>query len=473
MKRTIVSLLLLSISSFLFAQEEWSLKKCIEHAIENSIDIYQSEIRIQDAGVLTKLSEHQKYPNVSLSSNVGLNLGRSVDPTTNTFITQSFFSNGYGVGANVLLFGSGRIKNGVKQSEWEERASIEDKNAMIDQITVNVVTSFFNILFSRDNLLNTEVQLKTINDQIDQMQKLISAGARPEFEIYDLNAQKATIEQQLAQTQNQIDLAYINLKALLNLPLNYEMTITNPPAEQATYTNLDLSSIEDIYNRVLGRQASVKAIENRLNSAKIGVDIAKAQLYPTVGLNINARSNFSNQFKEIDGFSTRTIESPVRIDGQNAIISTDQQVPNFVNTPYFSQIDQNFSYGFGLSLNVPIYNNYQSKSGIERSKLNVENLIAEKDKNNLAIRNTVGTLYTDARASRKNLEAAQRTLEARQIAFNNAEKRFNLGAINTYDYLNTQDLYRQAQTSEIIARYDYALRIKLLDFYQGYPVTLE
>ncbi len=472
-KHLITVMIMMILVGHLASQESWTLKRCIEHAIANSIDIEQSELRIKDATILTKLSKQQQYPSLSFTSNAFLNLGRSIDPTTNQFVTQSFFSNGYTFNANVLLFNAGRLKNDIRQNENEQSAVAYDKSAMIDQITVNVVSAFFNVLFGEDNLENNRVQLKTIGDQIAQMQKLIDAGSRPAFELLDLDAQKASIEQQLAVTQNQVDLAFINLKALLNLPMDYEMTLSSPPVEQTSYTNLDIVTMEEIYSRVLGRQPAAKAIESRLQSAVVGVDIAKSQFYPTVSAGANAGTNFSNQFREIQSVNFEEINSDVRINGNPAVITANQAVPVFANKPYFGQIENNFNYGFGMSMSVPIYNRYSAKAGLERAKINVENFTAEREKNNLNVRNTVGQLYTDARAARKNLDAAQRTLKAREMAFENAEKRYNLGAINSYDYINTQDQLLQAKTQETIARFEYALRIKLLDFYQGYPVTLE
>ncbi len=461
------------LTSQLSAQENWTLKRCIEHAISHSIDVEQANIRIKDAALTTKVSKQQQYPNLSFQSNAFINFGRSIDPTTNQFITTEFFSNGYGFNANAILYNAGRLKNEIRQSKLQEGAVIEDKNAVIDQITVNVVTAFFRVLFGKENLANDNVQLRILDDQISQLQKLINAGARPAFEVLDLDAQKAAIEQQMARTQNEIDLAFIDLKAVLNLPLTYDMDISSPPIEQSTYTNIDLTSIEEIYSRVLGRQPAARAIQQRLAGAAVSEEIARSQFYPVLAAGLNSGSNFSNQFREVVGIDLREVTSSVRINGDPAVISTEQGIPIFANKPYFPQISSNFNYGVGVNLTMPIYNRYTAKSGVQRAKLNIENLNAEKEKNELSVRNIVGQLYTDAKGARKNLDAAQRTVKARQAAFDNAEKRFGVGAIDSFEYINSQNQLAQAKTTEIIARFDYALRIKLLDFYQGYPVTLE
>ena len=176
------------------------------------------------------------------------------------------------------------------------------------------------------------------------------------------------------------------------------------------------------------------------------------------------------QAKVVSGFSTSLVTQSVTIDGNPAILGTDQIIPEFKNKSYGSQFDDNLFYGFGLNLNIPIYSNYQTKANVERSKINLESLKTQKLQNHNILRNTIQQMLTDARGAKKVLEASEKTLEARRIASENAQRRFEVGALNSYDYISIKNLYNQAQINISIAKYDYIYKVKILDYYQGYPV---
>jgi len=430
MRSYLIALVFLLTVNTAKTQDLWDLEKCLSYAIENSIDMQLSDLAV---------------------------------------------SNGWQFSAGVLLYNGGRLKNTVAQGLINEAASKEDRSSTINNITLNVVAAYFEVLFAKDNFSNINVQLKTITDQITQMEKLVEAGSRAKFEIYDLQAQQATTEQQITAAQNRIDLAKLNLKGVMNLPLGEDIDVAPPPVEQKVYSDPELESFEEILERVLTARPELRAFDLRLQSAEKGVEIAKAQLIPSVSFGGNFFTNFSNQAKVPNDFiaGDPTLQN-VTINGDAATIGFPNFTPtNFSTIPYFDQINENNSFGFGFTVSVPIYNNYSAKGSIERAKLNVLNQSAQREQYSITLRNTLGQLITDVKAAKRNLEASDKVLEAREIAFDNAQKRYDLGAINSFDYTSIQDQLNQARTDQIISKYDYMLKVKVLDFYQGFPVSLK
>jgi len=410
---------------------------------------------------------------LSGSTNAFVNFGRSIDPTTNTFVNTTFFSNGYSLNTNMTLYNGGLLKNTIRQNQEFEKVSMAQKSSTINTITLNTVAAFFEVLFARDNYENVNLQVKTINDQIDQMTKLVDAGSRARFELYDLEAQQATSEQNLTIAQNRIDLAMLQLKAVINLPADYDMTLKKPDFDQQVYTNLDMLKFDDAYQRAIDFQPLTRQLNHQINAASVGIDIAKASFYPSIGIGGSAGSNFSNQAKTIDGFTTSTFSSDVLIDNQPATITTEQSSPILSNATFGSQFSENFNYGFGLNVNIPIYSRGVAKANVDRAQIDLENLETEKNKTLVNVRNDLLQLITDAKAAKLSLAAAEKTLKAREVAYENADKRYNLGAINSYDYISIQDQVNTARTNFLLAKYDYVLKVKLLDYYQGYPVGLD
>ena len=133
------------------AQETWDLEKCINYAIKNSVDIKQANLSLEDADVVTKLSEQQRMPSLNGSAGLQSSFGRSIDAATNEFTTQNTINNSYGLNGGITLYNGGRIKNSIKQSRIDAEALSEDRGTMVATVTLNVVSAYFEALFARDN----------------------------------------------------------------------------------------------------------------------------------------------------------------------------------------------------------------------------------------------------------------------------------------------------------------------------------
>ena len=457
-----------------FTQDnEWSLKRCLEYAVENNLTIQDTRtggVGLDNQKINSKLAKSQRYPNFSLGSSLGLNFGRTVDPTTNDFITTNFFSNGFQLNTGVSVYEGGRIKNEIKRTNADLMASEEDLNGAIINMAFDLAATYFNALLAQENVENIKFQLENSSKEIERMNRMIEVGTRAKAEIYDLEAQKATTEQDLAMSINNYDIAMVSLKAQMNIGFDIDIVLVVPDMNQNLYSDPDVQTFEEVYQRAYDFSPSNKAQKHRVKSAEYNLEVSKAGLLPTVFAGGNINTNFSNQSKEVTGFNTSTFSQPVTIDGVPAVLGTDQVNPIFTDKGYGAQIDDNLFYGFGVNINVPIYSNYQNKASVERSKVNLENMrIQEKiSENNL--RNRTQQLLTDARGAKRTLEASEKTLKAREIAKTNAEKRFKVGALNSYDYISIQNQNNQALINYSIAKYDYIYKIKILDYYQGYPV---
>lgn len=466
-----IIILVLIMSFGLSAQDnEWSLKRCLEYAIDNNLDIQRAQLDINQAAINTTENKNQRYPNLSLGTNFSINFGRAVDPTTNDFITQNFLSNGFQVNSNMLIYNAGRITNTIKQSETLEQVQQENLNSITVDMAFNIAQSFINALLAQENVENLKVQITNAQAEIDRMNKMIEAGTRALVEIYDLEAQLATAEQDLAFAQNNYDIALVNLKSLMNIQFDTEMALVAPSMDQILYSNPDELTLAEAFQRALDFSPSNKAQNLRIEAAEYNLAVSKSGLYPSISAGANMNTNYSNQAKQVTDFTTETVSQTVQINGSPSTISSDQVRPIFTNTPYGTQLDENLFYGVGVGVNVPIFNNYQAKGSIERAKVNLEieknNLLANEN----SLRNTIQQLLTDARGAKRVLEASEKTLKAREIAAQNAEKRFEVGALNSYDYINIKNQYNQAVINMSIARYDYLYKMKILDYYQGYPI---
>ncbi len=454
------------------AQDIWNLEKCINHAMQNNLDLQQGRLSIEQANISNKTASHSRYPSLNGSTNLGLNFGRTVDPTNNEFITQSFFSNGFSLSSGVTLYNSGRISNTIKQSEVnQESASYSVKQSERD-IALFVANAYLSVLFAEENLKNAVAQQNLNSEQYNQVESLINAGVRPSNELLDLEAQMARGEQSIISQQNAVTIAFLNLKQLLLIEPGYEM-ILDRPSNVEIILDSDVITFDEIYASALSSQPGIRAAELDVRSAEFGEKIAKASLYPSINASGNIGTQYSNQSRKLDGFNVGTNDSQVLIDGAPSVITSQSVLPILIENPYVNQLDENISYGFGLGVSVPIYNNYRVKAGMEQARLNTmsSTLNVERQKNTL--KTNVQQALADARAASKSYQAAKKSRDAQSAAYTNATKQYDLGSINSFDYVNSRSLLDNAEISLIIAKYDYLFKAKVVDFYMGRPISLK
>lgn len=459
-------------STSIISQDVWNLERCINHAIQNNIEIQQGRISVEQANIGQKSAVHSRYPNLNASTNLGLNFGRTVDPTNNDFITQSFLSNGISLSSNVLLYNAGRINNSIKRAEIDQESANYSVKQSERDIALFVANSYLSVLFAEENLKNAVAQQALTSEQYNQVEKLINAGVRPANELLDLDAQLARGEQSIIAQKNAVTIAMLSLKQQLLLDPGYQMLLETP-SDVEIISDAEVITFEEIYNAALSNQPGIRAAELNMRSAEVGEEIAKSAYYPSISLGGSVQTNYSNRGLRVDEIVPTITDIPVAIDGTASILTFPGQEAITSNNPYINQIDENLSYGFGLGVNIPIYNNYQAKANVELAKLNTMSsaLNIERQKNTL--KTNVQQALADAQAASKSYQAAQKSRDAQLAAYNNATKQYELGAINSFDFVNARALLDNAEISLIIAKYDYLFKAKVIDFYMGRPISLK
>ncbi len=472
MNRIYIGLLLLSISFGAQSQESWSLQRCIEHALENNLNIKQSKISSEIADINVKQAKQSRYPSLNASTSLNTNFGRSVDPVSNDFVTQNFISNNLSLSSGVTVFNGFRIANSIKQSMIQKDAAEYDIDQTQRDIALSVANNYLSALFADENLAIAKSQLETSREQLSQTEKLITAGVRPENESLDILAQIANNEQQVITAENSKVIALLGLKRLLRLEPEVSM-ILEIPTNVNVESDPDLLTFEEVYSSALKSQPSVKAGELRIESAKIGEKISKAGILPRVSAFGNVGTNYNNKAQKFDDFNDVLFNRDVVINGQDAVIGELRSIPlDISDKPYLNQFDENLSYGVGLSVSVPIYNNYSVRADIERSKLNIINTETQNEQLKEQLKTTVQQALADAKAAKRRLNASTKSVEAQRASFNNADKRFNAGTINTFEYVSIKNALAQAEVNAVIAKYEYLFANKILDFYMGKPIRL-
>ncbi len=471
-KLILTSLLIFCVGGISVSQEIWSLERCIQYAIENSLAVKQSSLSAEEANINQKVANQGRYPSLDGSTSYNLSFGRQIDPTTNLFLSQSFGNQGFTFSTSATLFNGGRITNTIKRAQVTREAATYDVEQIKNDLALDVALAYIQILFAQENLTNASKSLDLINSQLDQIDRLIDVGNRPRNARLDLVAQSAQNEQLVVAAQNDIDIAYLNLKQLLQLDDSFEMVVEAPDLPVPTEYDTEAASTPLVYKQALEWQPSIKAGELRRRTAELGVAIARSNSLPSFGIGGSVGSNWSSSARTFNEIGSRLESQQFFVNGEPFNVQFESPIFETHKTNYPDQINQNLGYGFGLRIFVPIYNQGITKGNLDLAKLEVvrNDIANEQVKNQL--KTDVQRAVTDVKAARKNYEAALRTAEARRAAYQDTEKRFSLGVSNSFEFIGAQNDRDQAEVSLIIAKYDYIFKSKVLDFYQGKRITL-
>jgi len=458
------------------AQDSWTLQRCVAYALDNNLTVAQAKANVKISLLAQQQSKTSRLPNVSANIDAGEQFGRTIDPTTNQFSTTGIGFNSMSINAGANVFNGGLVHHSIKQSGWDLKAAEADAEQSGNALSLQVAQAYLTILLNEERLENAKRRVTQSQTQLTNTMKLIEAGSVPPAEKYTVQARIASDEQAQVVAQNDVDLSYLSLKQLLQMEPDFDLRIERPAVVIPADANPEGTVLTPVYDIALGTQPNIRAADFRIKSAEESIAIARAAYFPTISLFANLRSNYSSRFPDFDRavITGQRLSSPqtVRINNQDITIQSYEPIIEIPTVRYFNQIDRNFGQGVGVSMNIPIYQNGRTRLTVERARLSVMNAQLQSTQNRQQLKNDIQTAIANARSAKLQLGAAEKTLAANQIAYQNTEKRHSLGAVNTLELTTAKTNLDNSENDTTLARYNYLFRLKILDFYQGKQLSL-
>lgn len=453
----------------------WSLQECVEYARLNNLQVKESELNERLAKLNYEQNKASRMPNLNADANLGESFGRSIDPTSNQFVTKGFTYNTLGISSQVLLFGWFQKKHQLEQSNYEIDAANYAFKQIQDDVALNVATGYLRVLLAREQVKINEAQLKLDDEQLFQTKQLVMAGKLPELNTAQMIAQQASDSANWVASITDERIALMQLRALMNFSFEEVFDITAPSLDQVGFVAMQQLALPDeIFNTAMQQQQRMKYNQTKLLSANKTLDIAKAQRYPQLSLFANLGTNFSSNIKDITG-QTYIGETPLgnlNIAGTSYPITRSDYSFSTKTRSLFNQYGDNIRLNGGLALNMPIFNAYSTRTNIQKAKIGLVSQQIAMDNDIQRLKQDVYTAYEQAKAASQKMVSAKRAEESSQRALNFALKRYNAGLINSYEYTSSLNTLYTASTRLLAAKYDLIFKLKVLDYYMGNPLKL-
>ena len=381
-------------------QKKWSLQECVDYALENNITILQGENAILTNEQNVDAANGQFLPSVSGFVGHTVSLGnRELFP--GQFVDRTDNSTNASISLSQTVFNGFRLTNLYKQSQLNLETSKLELNRIKDDISLNVVNAYLNVLFNIENLEIAQAQYDFSKKQLDQVRELVEAGVQPQANVYDAEATLSSDLQNVTVAENNYELALLSLSQLLQLPyegFEVEVIELDNPSSELMYKNAS-----PIVSYALDNRYEIKVAQKNIENSALNTEISKSGYLPTVSFNYAFGSNV---------FFTNLIDT---------------------EDSFFNQLNNQKGHRFSLNVSVPIFSQFQNKTNVAKAKIQEENAQLNLKQAKLDVEANVQRAFTDAKAALRAYEAAKSSLQSQKIAFQNSQERYDIGAMNAFD----------------------------------------
>ena len=436
--------------SFVHAQQSWTLQQSVDYAIENNLQVIQTQLNRQITENNLKIAKREYLPSVAANVNNTLSFGQGRD-IFGTSQRNDNFNNNAGVSGDILLFNYGRLEKNVRKNEFDLQASTYDVQKIKNDISLQVAQQYLQILLNKEIEKIAQSALQNAERLHNRAKITTEVGTTPQTVLAEAKAALAREQQNATNAEINTKRSLFELAQLLRLENYKDFDVVDVNIAQRP--EAPLYTVEALLQTAYDNQPHIKAAESRIQAAEAQTAIAETAFWPTITAGAGIGSSYFNSL--VTNTAGRDIYgNPIQESG------------------FFKQYKDNFAQQINLSANIPIFNKGITRLQVEQSKIN-----EDMARNNLAMQRqdvlqSVQRAKFDADSNYQIYLAAVEAAASSKLALDFAEKSFAAGRSTIFDVNIARNNYANAQGSVSQAKYNYLFSMKLLNFYAGIPISL-
>ena len=432
MKKTIAICIAAAFSLCAPAQRVMTLAQCIDYAVSHNVNVKRYANNVEQQKVQLSTARNSRLPDLTAGATQSFNFGRGLN-SENAYVNRNTQSTGFNLQTSVPLLTGGRIPNEIAMSRLNLQAATADLEHARQSIALQVAAAYLQAVYAAEVVKVQEAQVAFSKIQEDRISKLFNAGKSPESDVVEAHSQVAQDEMGRTQAKCDYKLAMLDLSQLLELSSPDSIEIVAPQGE----TSPTLPPLPDrIFARAEGVKPEIQAEKLRLQAAEKNIRIAKAALYPTLSLG----AGLSSEYYKTSGYQAAS---------------------------FSKQLSDNFNKSIGLSLNIPIFNRLATRNSIRQAKLQQSEQALQLDETKKTLYKEIQQAYYNAVNAQAKYESALAARKAAESNFNMMTGKFENGRANATELEEAKTKRANAITSTLQAKYEYILRMKIIEFYEG------
>jgi len=421
-----------------FSQEKLSLDSCIRVGLKNNLTIQNASISSRITDISYKQSIWSYLPEMYAGGNAGLNSGRSIDPNTNGIVETSFISNSFYLSASLDLFKGFSQLNELAYQKYLSISAKSNLRKVEDEVAFAIMNAFFDVAYFEEliSIASEQKELSKLN--LKKAEVLVTAGLKAEADLLEVKANVEKDELFYVQSQNQYNVALLNLRRAMNVGSDFSINVEMPQDSifAIPVTDANSDSLFHIYSM---HSQQLVSFENEWKASLKKINVKRAGYYPSLKL----EASFGTAYYETNK------------DNLGKTYGYEYQLKN------------NRSQYVGLSLLVPIFRKNETHSSVKQAKLQSEitkNMLdkAKQDVQLEIVENVNGLV-----AASRELIQSERQLEADRLAFDAAQKKFDKGMISVVEFYTAKNRLSNTKAQLLRARLTLEIKKRIIDFYKG------
>ena len=424
--------------------KQWTLRNCIDYALEHNITIRRNRINVESTQEDVKTAKADFLP--SLSGNISQRIVNRPNSASGTIISgdnittsesKTSYNGSYGIDANWTVYNGSKRVNTLKQQQLNSRVAELTVDESENSIEENITQLYVQILYSAEAVKVNESTLEVSRKEFERGQELFNAGSIASSDLAQLEAQVSNDNYQLVTSQTTLQNYKLQLKQLLELDGDFEMDLFLPPLDDSSVL-IPLPTKDDVYQTALNLRPEIESSKLNIEASDMNIKISRAGYMPSLSLSAGIGTTNANG----NDFS------------------------------FSEQVKQNWNNSIGLTLSIPIFDKRQTKSAVNKAKLQRQTSELDLMDNQKTLYKTIESLWLSANSAQQQYVAATQKLKSTQASYALVSEQFNLGMKNTVELLTEKNNLLSAQQETLQAKYTAILNASLLRFYQGEEIDL-
>lgn len=433
--RLMCSAVLLPFTVFASAQQSWTLRQCIDYALEHNIQVKQQDVSRMQRELDVNTAKNSRLPDLSASASENFSFGRGLT-AQNTYTNTNTSSTSFGLNTSVPLFTGYRIPRTLELQKLNLEAATADLEKAKNDISMQVAQAYVQILYNMELCDVAKRQISIDSMHVHRLTEMMRNGKASGTEVAQQEAALAQSRLTATQADNDYRLSLLTLSQLLELPSPESFMISRDVAVPEILPSMDLISPDAIYQEALMIKPEIQAEQYRLEGTLKSIDIAKSSKLPNLSLQAGLGSNY-------------------------------YKTSGFPSDGFFKQLNNNFSQYIGLSLSVPIFNRYETRNNIKSAQLNRYNQQLQLDNVKKGLYKEIQQAYYNAVAAQAKYESSAEAKRSQDEAFRLMSAKYEYGKANITEFNEAKNNLMKAESDLVRAKYEYLYQRALTDFYRG------
>ncbi len=426
------------------AQQQWTLQQCLQHALENNIQIQQSRLQQEQGEVNLWQAKGQLFPSLSFSTSQSIGFrpfeetmsivqNGQVTTTDNRFTYQG----SYGLNASMTVWNGGINQKNIEAQKLQNQITELSTQQSEQSIQEQIAQLYVQILYSEEAVKVNQQLEQTAKSQYERAEQMMQQGQMSKADVAQLEAQWRSAQYTIVNGQTAVANYKRQLKALLQLPMEQVFDISGqvPTDEQVMEPVPDK---EQTLQSAMSMRPEIRAAELSIDAANLQLNIARRGYLPTIGLSASiGDSHYSGSDK-----------------------STGEQMKT------------NLNMSAGVNVSVPIFDRRQNRSNVKKAMLDQQSARLDLQDKKTSLSSTIEELWLNANSNQQKYLSARAKTQSQQESYNLLDEQFKNGLKNIVELLTGRDQLLSAKQDELQSKYQALLNVQLLKFYTGEDINM-